>query len=367
MKKLFLAVVAIMICSVSFAQNEGKSLEERISNLEKKLNTKGTTWDKINRYVSPSGYIITGYEWNDGGTSTFKINHVNITLAGNLYKGDYGTVDYTFQVAFAGSPKILDAFASYKPVAEFGIKAGQFKSPLGWENSKRSPAALEFVNYSLMSQRLVRMNEQGPGGISASGRDIGVELFGSAFHKDGFDVLSYELALFNGYKINSTDNNKSKDIAGRVIINPVKPFSLFGFFQRGEGAYPVFDPLTQAFIPQDANKYVKLFNIGGGLNYVGDFGFARAEYIHAKTGDLKSQGGYAAAGYHFAKDWTLVGRFDYYDPDTDDSDIHEIDYTGGITYAPLKNLDLKLNYTYKQLTGGFQDKNCIYVQLTLKF
>ena len=55
------------------------------------------------------------------------------------------------------------------------------------------------------------------------------------------------------------------------------------------------------------------------------------------------------------------------DEDTDSKKINEMDYTAGITYAPLKYLDLKLNYTYRQLGGGFRDKNCIYVQLTVKF
>ena len=66
-------------------------------------------------------------------------------------------------------------------------------------------------------------------------------------------------------------------------------------------------------------------------------------------------------------DLETTGFFDYMDEDTDSKKINEMDYTAGITYAPLKYLDLKLNYTYRQLGGGFRDKNCIYVQLTVKF
>lgn len=371
MKKLFLAAVAILISAASFAQNETKSLEERVTSLEKTVKTRTSSWDKISRYITPSGYLIGGYDWNDAGTSTFKIKNVNLTLAGNLYKGDYGSVDYKLQFAFAGTPKVIDAFATYMPVKEFGAKFGQFKSPLTWENSMRSPTSLEFVNYSLAVQRLARMSDQDICGLSASGRDLGFSFLGSALERDGFSIINYELAVFNGYKLNTTDNNKSKDIVGRLIVNPIKPLSLFGYFQRGEGAYPTFDDETQKYTPQDENKYLKMFRYGGGFSYTDSWGFARAELIGGHTDNLtrnfNSLGGYFAAGANITDHWKFVARYDYMDEDTDSKKINEMDYTAGITYAPLKYLDLKLNYTYRQLGGGFRDKNCIYVQLTVKF
>ncbi|MBR5398203.1 MAG: hypothetical protein IK103_00230 [Bacteroidales bacterium] len=367
MKKLFLAAVALMICAASYAQNETKTLEERVASLEKK----SVDWNKINRYVSVSGYVIGGYDWNDAGTSTFKLKNVNLSLFGNLYKGDYGTVDYKIQLALAGSPKVIDAFTTYMPVKEFGMKFGQFKSPLTYENSMRSPTTLEFINYSLAVQRLARMSDQDICGLSASGRDLGFEFLGSALHRDGFSIINYELAIFNGYKLNTTDNNKSKDIVGRLIITPVKPLSLFGYFQRGEGAYPTFNDVTQKLEPQDIDKYLKMHRYGGGFSYTDYWGFARAEIIGGKTGNIpggiKSAGGYFAAGANLDDHWKLVARYDYIDENLDSKKINEMDYTAGITYAPLKNVDLKLNYTYRQLNGGFQDKNCVYVQLTIKF
>ena len=369
MRKLLLAAVALMIGAAAFAQNETdtKTLEERVAALEKK----SVDWNKINRYVSVSGYVIGGYDWNDVGTSTFKLKNVNLSLFGNLYKGDYGSVDYKIQFAFAGSPKVIDAFTTYMPVKEFGMKFGQFKSPLTYENSMRSPTTLEFINYSLAVQRLARMSDQDICGLSASGRDLGFEFLGSALHRDGFSIINYELAIFNGYKLNTTDNNKSKDIVGRLIVTPVKPLSLFGYFQRGEGAYPTFNDVTQKLEPQDTDKYLKMYRYGGGFSYTDNWGFARAEIIGGKTdnipGSINSAGGYFAAGANLNDHWRLVARYDYIDEDLDSKKINEMDYTAGITYAPLKNVDLKLNYTFKQLNGGFQDKNCVYVQLTVKF
>ena len=373
MKRLFIATLALLFSAVASAQNENghKTLEERVASLENTVKTRTSSWDKISRYISPSGYVIGGYDWNDAGTSTFKIKNVNLSLAGNLYKGDYGTVDYKIQIAFAGSPKVIDAYATYMPVKEAGIRFGEFKSPLTWENNMRSPTSLEFVNYSLAVQRLARMSDQDVCGFSTSGRDLGFELLGSALHRDGFSILNYELAVFNGYKLNTTDNNKSKDIVGRLIVSPVKQLSIFGSFQRGEGAYPTFDDTTQTYIPQDTDKYLKMHRYSGGFSYTDNWGFARAEYVGGRTDNLtktlKSAGGYFAAGANLDEHWRLVARYDYMDEDLDSKKINEMDYTAGITYAPLKNVDLKLNYTYRQLGGGFQDKNCIYVQLTVKF
>ena len=373
MRKLFVAALALLICGFAQAQNDNsqKTLEERVASLENTVKTRTASWDKISRYISPSGYVVGGYNWNDAGTSTFKINHVNITFVGNLYKGDYGTVDYKVQAAFAGTPKLIDAFITYKPIKEFGIKFGQFKSPLTFENSERSPVSLEFANYALAVQRLARMSEQDVCGLSNAGRDLGFEFLGSALHRDGFSIINYELAVFNGYKLNTTDDNKSKDIVGRLIINPIKPLSVFGYFQRGEGAYPTFYDATQTYEPQDASKYLQMYRYGGGFDYTDYRGFVRAEFIAGKTDNLlktmNSAGGYFAAGANIANHWQVVARYDYMDEDVDSKKINEMDYTAGITYAPLKNVDLKLNYTYRQLNGGFQDKNCIYLQLSYKF
>ena len=114
-----------------------------------------------------------------------------------------------------------------------------------------------------------------------------------------------------------------------------------------------------------------MFRYGGGFSYNDSWGFARAELIGGHTDNLtrnfNSLGGYFAAGANITDHWKFVARYDYMDEDTDSKKINEMDYTAGITYAPLKYLDLKLNYTYRQLGGGFRDKNCIYVQLTVKF
>ncbi len=367
--KRYFAIAALLMIGAYFsnkllAQN---NLEERLSKIESNLEKKSPAWDKIVKNLNPGGYIQLGYDWADDKTSTFKITRAMLNFSGNLYSGKYGSIDYKFNTSFAGTPKILDLFVAYMPIKEIGIKIGQFKSPITYENEGISPTALEFVNYANSVQRLARMGGDICDLASTAGRDIGIEFLGSAFHRDGYSVLSYELAIFNGYKINTTDNNKSKDVVGKIMINPIKELNLSTSFQRGEGAYPNFDPVTQSFIPQTTDKYVVMWRYSAGAYYKPNWGFLRGEFIGGKTGELKSAGAYLAGGVWVAKNLMAVARADYFNADTQSSGIYEMDYTAGFRWEPHKNLDLRLNYTYKNLTGGFRDKSSIYTQLTVKF
>lgn len=52
-------------------------------------------------------------------------------------------------------------------------------------------------------------------GYNTYGRDCGLQATGAFLHRDGWDMLTYNLALFNGSQMNRPDDNKSKDIVAR--------------------------------------------------------------------------------------------------------------------------------------------------------
>ena len=97
------------------------------------------------------------------------------------------------------------------------------------------------------------MSKNDLSGYNQNGRDLGLEFVGSAFKKEGFSLLNYELAIFNGHTLNANDNNESKDIVGRLIVNPIKELSVAGYFQWGEGALPGYNEATRKFAAQDTN------------------------------------------------------------------------------------------------------------------
>ena len=245
--------------------------------------------------------------------------------------------DYRLQVDFASSPQIVDAWVRYRPFNELGVQVGQFKVPLSIENSEYAPLQLEFIDYSLVIQRLVRMSANDVTGISSTGRDCGAQLYGGFFAREGFNILNYNIAVFNGNGINKGDNNHSKDFVGRVMVNPIRDVAIAGYYQYGEGNL-------------GESKYVCYQRYGGGAAYEGRHAFARAEYIGGITGSLHSEGAYASAGWKFhtakAGNGSVGARFDYFDDDVHTA-AREFNYTIGATYQPLKYLRLQLNYALK--------------------
>jgi phosphate-selective porin len=300
------------------------------------------TWNEVKQHFNISGYIQTSYNLDVSDSqianSTFRIRRARLSFAGDIFKLErWGMADYRLQVDFASSPQIVDAWVRYRPFNELGVQLGQFKVPLSIENSEYSPLQLEFIEYSLVVQRLVRMSSNDVTGISSTGRDCGAQLYGGFFKREDFNILSYNLALFNGNGINRADNNHSKDFVGRVMVNPIRDITLAGYYQYGEGNI-------------DANEYVGYQRYGGGVAYEGRHAFARAEFIAGLTGSLHSEGAYASAGWKFhtanAGNGSVGARFDYFDEDVHTS-AREFNYTIGATYQPLKYLRLQLNYALK--------------------
>ena len=349
-KRLFTLLFAVVCVSLSVSAQDEKaqidSLQQRIAKLEKRA----ATWDKVKQHFKISGYIQAAYfaDFTDGNTdaSYFRIRRARLSLAGKIVDNEkVGEADYRLQVDFAESPKIVDAWVRYRPFNQLGLQVGQFKIPLSIENSEYSPTKLEFIDYSLVVQRLVRMSSHDVTGISSTGRDMGAQLIGGFFKKEGFNVVNYNLAIFNGCGINQKkDNNTSKEFVGRVMVNPIKDLTLAGYYQYGEGNF-------NGLAGVENGKFVKYHRYGGGVAYNGKNAFARSEYIRGNTGALVSEGAYAQAGWKFhttKAGYGSVGvRFDYFDEDVLTKQ-REFNYTIGAAYQPWKYMRLQLNYTIKQ-------------------
>ena len=301
------------------------------------------TWDEVKQHFNISGYLQTSYNLDvtDSSTaiSTFRVRRARVSFAGKIIESKkFGLSDYRLQVDFASSPQIVDAWVRYRPFNQLGVQVGQFKVPLSIENSEYAPLQLEFIDYSLVVQRLVRMSSNDVTGISSTGRDCGAQLYGGFFKKEGYSILNYNVAVFNGNGINKTDNNKSKDFVGRIMVNPLRELTFAGYYQYGEGNI-------------GESKNISYQRYGGGADYEGRHAFARAEYVAGVTGELHSEGAYASAGwrFHTAKAGNgMVGvRFDYFDENCHTS-AREFNYTLGVAYKPCKYLRLQLDYALKQ-------------------
>lgn len=340
------------------ASSQIDSLQSRVAKLEKRA----ATWEKIKKHFNISGFLQAGYNWADDGTSSFYVRRARVSFAGSIFEGKKGAkADYRLQVDFANSPKIVDCWIRYRPIEAVGIQVGEFKLPLTIENTEYAPPVkLEFIESSLAVKRLVRASGDDVTGINSAGRDIGAQLYGGFVKKNGYNIINYNLAVFNGSGINKTDDNKSKDFVGRIMINPIRELAIGAYYQYGEGSY--INPYIT-----DKGKYMTLHRYGGGVAYDCKDFFVRGEYLGGKTGNLSTDGAYLAGGYKFLGKWAAVTRVDYFDIDRTDT-AREWNYTVGMNYQPWKYLRMQLNYTFIHYCNyGLKNTNSLNVMVTAMF
>ncbi len=352
MKKLLLSVFLLLGGIVgaqtppreNVGSTEVRSVESRVETLE----TETSTWSKIAaRLPKFSGYVQAGYQYSDNA-STFFLKRVRLSLAGDIAP----KLDYKIQFEFC-TPRLVDAFIQYKPFNQLNIKVGQYKVPFSIENTDYIPTKLEFIEYPIVLQKLMGFSDVC--GISATGRDLGATLYGGFFKRDGYSIVNYDLGVFDGAGINTKDNNKTKDIAARLMIKPVRGLTISGSYYWGEyGA-----------------SYFRRERYAAGICYDRVAVVVRSEWIGGRTGSadgtLDSDGWYAMVGWRASDKWMPVARFEQFTLDTARrSASRQNNYTVGLLWAPVKYLRCQLNYTYEDYAAS-SARNVVAVMFTGMF
>ncbi len=291
-----------------------------------------TTGEKIksfaDKHMKLSGYLQAGFSWDDAKGSTFYLRRARVSLSGDFAQEKF---DYRLQVDMAGGPKICDLYLRYKPFNELNLQLGQYKLPFSLENELYGPTKFEFIEYSYLTTYLVR-NDGRFDGIKATGRDMGLQLYGGFIERDGYSIINYNVGVFNGSGINDKDNNLSKDVVARLIIKPIKGLSISGSYMYSETNF-------------ELNKYMKAPRWSVGAIYDVRHWIARTEFAQVCFGGNNTNAFYALAGYHFEKPWTVAARYEFIN-----DELHTIDQqriTLGGVYKPYKFLRLQLNATYE--------------------
>ena len=306
----------------------------------------------------------------------------------------------------SGKVEIPDAYIESGFDQRIGIRVGKFKSPFSIE-VQQSTAAVPFLELSLSSQL-------------APNRDIGVQLQGDI----GNGILSYAVGAFNGAADGSSldgDWNRSKDLSGRVFIQPFQRSSILkglgagGAFTYGNH-YDPRDPKkwSSTIVPVSVSglktagqesffKYRDTTYASGnqtryslqGSYYVGSLGLL-GEYIrstslltqkniekevtnsgwsiavtYAITGELNNFKGLKpirnfnpTKGQWGALD--IAGRISTVEIDKSIFPVladstkqarRAFDYTGGVNWHLNRNVKILLDYTQTQFTGGAKTGN----------
>ncbi len=269
-------------------------------------------------------------------SDTFRIRRTELKLSGQVHPKVKWTVmidpaktlTQNSSGAINQSSRILqDAFLSTPLGAKVQLDVGQFKVPTS-EEGARSSAQLDTVERALLSVR----------GKWGDIRDVGL------LARGGFSQGEYQLGVFNGEGLNTTDVNDHKDFAGRVVF---KPQTLPGL-ELGVSTYQGERGATR--VP---NR-----RVGGELRYLRDPFVLKAEYMtgrdNVSTSTLSDRlGWFVLDGYSLDKKHQLVVRYDLWDSNADVSGDKENDWLLGMNWFMEKhNAKFQVNFVRKRFETG---------------
>ncbi|MCD8273909.1 MAG: OprO/OprP family phosphate-selective porin, partial [Alistipes sp.] len=319
------------------------------------------------------------YQTNVGGvdgksSSSFNVKRMRLILTGDISR----TFDYKMQFeGFSSSADqqgkalitVQDMYLRAKIRPQIHIWAGQFPVPLTIENYDISPGTLEVPNFSHAILKMVCRNAVS--GYNTYGRDCGLQATGAFLRRDGWDMLTYNLALFNGSQMNRSDDNKSKDIVARLTFFPLRELRISGSVNWGE--------YTNNTISKD---YIPMTRYAAGFWYDSEHILVRAEYAHTgsstaytdKTTGEKARGRvdeqmyYLIAGYKFKGKYMPVIRYDVFNGKRNTylpgSVGKQQDFLAGFLYMPVPRLKAQAAWTLsKYSAAGAKNSNTFEVTL----
>ncbi len=310
------------------------------------------------RQIQISGFTQVRYQIldekkkNDG----FDVRRARMDLKGNFTS----IFSYRLQADFAGSAaKLLDAYAEIKISDYFQITVGQFRIPFSMENLT-SMNKFELIDFSQAVDAFTARGKDVIG--NQNGRDIGIQVGGALVKNGTANIVEYRLGIFNGTGINMADTaNEAKDIAGRLIVNPVKGLSFGASYYNGWGK--AIKPASE-FVgrSQARNRF------GVEVSYTTPRLSLKGEYIHGKDGKTERAGGYVLAGYYIIPlKLQAVGKYDTYDPNTSTDNNITTNYVAGLNYNFNTWSRIQAFYTVREEQGTAVNNNYFSVQYQIGF
>jgi hypothetical protein len=326
--------------------------------------------------IGVTGFIQPQYNFNLNGTdangnslntSNFTFNRARIGVVGSIpYDIDYYVMlEFSSFKTPAKTPHLLDAYVSYTRFGKWAkITMGQFKSNFSLEQNTAC-SGLYTVNRSEVVNQLA-----GPQ------RDLGLLISG------GHDSLKiqYSLGLFNGTGMNVEDDNRNKNIVGRLTVNPIENLKVGGSFKLGK------------INPTDpAQKLNEIYRFAGELQYRYKDLLIQGEYIYGSDKlhsaskipvfggcggiigyDTKQTGTYGKSGFwamaSYMTPWKLepVVKFDTWNADHSVAGKRTNYMTFGVNYFVNDYSRVQINYVNVAESSAVMN-DMIMVQLQASF
>lgn len=269
--------------------------------------------------------------------------------------------------------QMTDGYVNWNRYAFANVRAGQFKTPFGFEQLYPDPRLLT-IERTLANDRLT-LNRQ-----------LGAQLWGDLLDKH----LSYAVGVFNGNGVNNSANDNGKFLwAGRLAVTPWKGNLLGGpaswavggnAFQSEDTALslPDFNLDSTPTTPDKDNLFTgkrRGYGFDSQLE-TGPFSLW-VEYLqnHLEPTDAKpfaqfdSDGWYAQAGVFLVpKKLQAVVKYETFDPSSRVSSNEVSTDTVGLNYYIRgNNLKLQLDYLRTDLGGNTDTQNKVMMRLQAWF
>lgn len=325
------------------------------------------------------GLVQAQGEFGDAGDSRFpKDNRFLLRRARLNGQGSFAEgFDFRVELDLGGTGTALraqmtDGYALWNRHPELNIRAGQFKTPFGYEQLAGDPT-LFTLERSLANDRLTL------------GRQVGVQVSGSQWQKR----LSYAAGLFNGNGVNNGANDGEDFLYVARITGVPAQGKVSGRdfkWSAGAGAYASKDGgVTLGGLGFDSVTGGAVDNIlageraGLGLDtqvHLGSFDLW-VEYLQgtfkpaseAPTDELTAAGSYAQLSY-FVRPGKIqaVVKYEIFDPNTDkDSDDTATILVGANYYLKGDDLKLQLDYQRSDAPGLSDGENKVLARLQVIF
>lgn len=269
-----------------------------------------------------------------GLSDRFQLRRMRVALAGAFAESMLFKVEADFgNAAIAGksgaSGQITDACVTWTRYPALNLRAGQFKTPFGYEQLIADPKMI-FIERTLSNDRLT------------VGRQIGAQASGEILPK----VLCYSFGAFNGSGTNTGANDNAKFMKSGRMMATIFSGVLAGQAARWTTAGNFFNTLDRGAFTGRRTGYGFDTQASWGPAQVG------AEWLrndqHPVAGSpVAGEGWYLFGAWNFSRFWQGAVRYEEYDAGTPRVDATTREWTYGLNYL-LKGDDLKLMFDYQQ-------------------
>lgn len=367
MKKIIYTL--LLIVSASFASNAQQNSENLLKLLAKKQLITVKEADsllQVEKKAEPAktmylvdkvkvfGYGHIGYQYSDtlAQREKYGVTRIITFIDAKLTK----ELAFQIQSNLGPNPQLVEFWMEWSPKTYFKLKAGQMKVPFAIENLM-SLSVLENIS----GTQVINALAGGPTDVvSSAGRDAGVQVSGSFLPFEKRNLIDYQVGVFNGHGINNTDNNRHKDVAAWLMVNPTSYLKVGGSVYAGKDKYKTSGDLTA--IDHVRNRW----SLGSELTT--KYLYGRAEYIRGKDASTNRQGYYVLLNGHVCKKVDIIGQYDFYDKDLSVSNMRFTNYQIGIQWNFFKRTRFQLHYVYKDNNKvGAKSENAVLGQLQVGF